>query len=163
VSGTNTEIFLLLLHRLIEPLGLLLGLVAFPSSVVLSIALPITPTSLTLTVLATLISLTAPVLSLTPAAILLVPVASLAFVVALAVAPPEFGKTVVRIFLILGVAWPFRLTQGCPVTAAVFLASGLAVAGLLAIAKSAGTRTFSIFATSGSLSSGVGAGESAAG
>jgi hypothetical protein len=163
VSGANTKFFLLLLHRLVEPLGVLLGLVAIPSSVVLSVALAITPASLTLTVLATLISLAASVLSLSPAAILFVAIATLAFVVTLAVAPPKSGKTVVRVFLVVGVAWHFGLTQSRPVTAAVFLSGGLAVAGLLAIAESAGARSFSILAASCRLSSGVGAGKSAAG
>jgi uncharacterized membrane protein len=153
----------LLLHRLVEPLGILLGLVAIPSSVVLPVALTITPAALTLAVLATLISLAASVLSLSPATILFVAIATLAFVVTLAIAPSESGKTVVRIFLVVSVAWHFGLTQGCPVTAAVFLSSGLAVAGLLAIAKSAGARSFSVIAASCSLSSGVGAGKSAAG
>jgi hypothetical protein len=163
VSGANTKFFLLLLHRLVEPLRVLFGLVAIPSSVVLSVAFTVAPAALSLAILAALISLAASVLSLSPAAILFVAIATLAFVVTLAVAPSESGKTVVRIFLVVGVAWHFGLTQGCPVTAAVFLASGLAVAGLLAIAKSAGARTFSIFAASRRLSSGVGAGKSAAG
>jgi hypothetical protein len=102
VSGANTKFFLLLLHRLIEPLGFLLGLVTIPSSVVLSIALAITPAALTLAILATLISLATSVLSLSPSAILLVAVATLALVVTLAVAPSKFG-TIVCIFLIIGV------------------------------------------------------------
>jgi hypothetical protein len=163
VSGANTKFFLLLLHRLVEPLGVLLGLVAIPSSVVLSVALTIAPAALTLAVLATLISLAASVLSLSPTAILLVAIATITLVVTLAVAPSEFGEAVVRIFLFVGVAWHFGLTQGCPVTTAVFFASWLAVAGLLAIAKSARARTFGVFAASCRLSSGVGAGKSAAG
>jgi hypothetical protein len=164
VSGANTKFFLLFLHRLVEPLRLLLGLVTVPSVIVLSIALAITPAALTLAILATLVSLAASVLSLSPTAVLLVAVATLALVVTLAVAPSEFGKTVVRIFLIIGVTRHFGLAQGCPVAAAVFLAGGLAVPGLLAVAvaKSTSTCTFGIFAARCGLSSGVGAGKSAA-
>jgi hypothetical protein len=163
VGSANTKVFLLLLHRLVEPLRFLFGLVAIPSSVVLSVALTITPAALSLAILATFVSLAASVLSLAPTAILLVTVATLALVVALTVAPSKFGKTVVRVLLFVGVAWHFGLTQGCPVTAAVFLASGLAVPCLLAVAKSARTRTFSIFTASCDLSGGVGAGKSATG
>jgi hypothetical protein len=161
VRGANTKVFLLLLHRFIEPFGFFFGLLAIPSSV-LSVVLTITPAALSLAVLAAFFPLSTSVLSLSPAAILLIAIATLALVVAVAIAPSEFRKTVVRILRIIGVALHFGLTQSCPVAAAIFLASRLAVPGLLAVAKSAGTCTVSIFSARYSLSGGVGTRKSAA-